>query len=471
MSNKLKEVGLINPEIFRAYDIRGIYPSEFDEQAAYAIARAFVVQQACSKVVLGRDTRLSSEKIAKAVRLGIKDQGACVIDAGKVSTPLFYFAVNSLNRQGLKSSGIMITASHDPKDYNGIKMVNENCMPLKWKGELEKIKELGLKQAFPMPKKRGCIKKRAMDNEYIKFICSHIKTPLRGERIVLDASSGVGAPVYKKILKRLGIKAKTVNTVPDGNFPVHSPNPLDPNSRKEAEEMIKKNSRSADNPFDEYSFGVITDGDGDRCIFIDEKGNYVMPDNIIAAFTFFLTKHNRNAAIAYPCNASRIVADIIRKNNAKGFISKVGRSNLRITAKENDVLFAGEVSGHFFFRELDYFDDGTFAALKLLELLKNERVKLSDLNEEFSKGYSRTGELNFKVKDSAAAMKAIGKSKSLKGGKRSFIDGISIEYSNVWLNARPSNTEPLVRVVIEGKSREEVESLRKKVVKIFGLEK
>ena len=440
---------MVNPKIFKAYDIRGIYPDELNEDIAYKIGQAFVEFTHAKKVVVGRDVRLSSPALSRSLIKGIIDQGADVIDIGVVSTPMLYLAVISYQ----DSCGIMVTASHNPKEYNGFNLCERNTVMLNENTGIKEIRNLVLKGKFEK-KNPGQIIETNFLREYTESILKLVNCQkIKGLKIVIDAGNSVAGLIIPEIFKRIDCGLVPLYFKPDGNFPNHGPNPLDSESLSGLQNVVKK--ECAD-------LGVAFDGDADRLIFVDEKGRCISGDLITALLAKDILKEDRGKKIMYSLNSSRIVRETIQKSGGVPIVSRVGSAFIKDQMRKEKAIFAGEVSGHYYFKTLDYTDNADLVMLKVMEILSKEKKTLSELIRPFKK-YWQSGEMNFEVEDKQAKILEI--EKEYSGGRISHLDGLTVEYKDWWFNIRPSNTEDLLRLVVEaeteGLMKEKVKEIRK----------
>ncbi|MBU0980961.1 MAG: phosphomannomutase/phosphoglucomutase, partial [Nanoarchaeota archaeon] len=346
--------------IFKAYDIRGIYPTELDEEIAYKIARAFVSHLKVTEVVVAMDCRPSSVGLKKSIIKGITDQGADVVDIGLSTTPMYYWAIANYKRQ----SGIMITASHNPKEYNGLKLCKEMAINLHAKLGMPEIKELFEKGEFVDPEKKGTVRKQDALNEYHAFIIKLIgeKLPFK---VAVDCANGMSSldlPVFKK----LNCEVDAIFSELDGTFPNHEADPLKPANTTELQEKIKSG----------YDLGIAFDGDSDRVVFIDENGQRAQTDLIVAVLALKILEKHPGAKIVHDLRTSWIVADVIKEHGGKPLINRVGHSFLKHRMRDEDAAFAGELSGHLFYKDIFYTDNALYSALLVLSVMKETGKKL-----------------------------------------------------------------------------------------------
>jgi phosphomannomutase len=444
--------------IFKAYDIRGLYGEEMDETTAHAIGRAFArvlarlrgKQPGELRIGLGRDMRLTAPSMAAELRDGLTFEGATVLDAGMVATEMLYHLVGSRELDG----GAMVTASHNPKAYTGVKLIREGALALSGDagiGDVRREIEAGLGPApgggsFEQVDIRDDYRERALS-----FIDPGAVKPLR---VVVDGGNGMAGPMVGPILNRLGLDLDEMYFEPDGEFPDHEPNPLLEKNRKLIEERV----RSAD-----ADLGIAWDGDADRCFFIDGEGSFCDGDFVCALLARAALAKNPGATILYDPRSSRAVPDLVAAEGGKSDLSRVGHAFFKIRMREEDAAFGGEVSGHYYFRDFWCADSGTIPALLILELLSKEGRSLRDLMAEFRSRYFISGEINSEVADQEAKMEEI--ADRFSDGELTRLDGISIDYPDWHFNVRPSNTEPLLRLNLESLvSREDMEAKRDEVL-------
>lgn len=435
----------INPSIFKAYDVRGLYPREINEEAVYSIGRAFVarLQKLAGHkrltVLVGSDARASSPQLAKALEKGIAAQGGTIIDMGLASSPMFYFAVNKSKADG----GVMITASHNPPQYNGLKFTSKNAKPIGSGSGLEEIRDSALEARFRPAARREKARKKTFLKEYLNFLLRETKKErFSGLHVAVDNGNGMAGLILPELFKKIkGIKIFPLYFEVDCEFPHHEANPLKEETLKDLKNLIKK--RKAD-------VGIAFDGDGDRVGFLTAHAVSVRADMITALLAKDYLKKHPGAIIAHDVRSSRAVRETILEYGGKPFVSRVGHSFFKRHLWEDGVEFGGELSGHYFFKEFFNADSGIFAMLRVLRILLEEKKPLAELIKPFEK-YAASGEINFDVKDKVGTMKML--EKRFFGGAVSKVDGLSVEYKDWWFNVRPSNTEPLLRLNVEATAR------------------
>ncbi len=443
-----------NPEIFHAYDVRGIYPKEINEEAVYKIAQAYIkVFKPKGAIVLGRDVRLSSPSLWQAAAKGITNAGYDVIDIGTVSTDMMYFSVAYYGYGG----GMTISASHNPREYNGIKFVREKAIAISDDTGLEAIKKQVMKDEEIIEPEKGEIIKKDMWADYIKHCLSFIKTKdLKPMKIVADANFGMSGQVVKQMVKGLPIKITELNFKPDGSFPKGRPDPMIPARRKEVEKLIKK---------EKADWGVAWDADADRCFFFDEKGGFVDAYYVTAILAKHYLKKYPKSKILCDVRLIWAVRDVVKKMHGQLIINKPGHAFIKDTMRKKNIIFGGENSGHYYFKKNFYADNGMIPFLLMWELLSLENKKLSEIADYYRKNYPISGEINTHVNDPDVVIKNA--SKKYKDGKVTHIDGVSVEYKDWRFNLRKSNTEPLIRLNVEGKTQKLVDEKVKEILKII----
>ncbi len=441
---------MINASIFKSYDIRGIYPLELDEETAYRIGGAFVRYTKAKKIAVCRDARLSSPAIFKSLTDGITAQGADVFNLGMFPTELLYFAVGNYDYD----AGIMITASHNPKEYNGLKMVKRSGDFIKIiPGEdIAKAVELGDIRT----EKKGQIEEKNILNDYLSHVFSFVDSnKLKPFKIVIDASNGVAGNSISKIQDKLPIKIIPLNFEPDGNFPNHAPNPLAEGSGDQIRNEIK--NQKAD-------FGFIFDGDADRIFLVDEDGVLVRSDVTILFLAKYFLQKNPGMGIARHVTCSKAIPEFIKKWGGKPIRTKVGFIYIQQGLIENNGIMGGELSGHYCFKDNFYSDSGMIAFLTLLQVISQDGRKVSEMAKEFSP-YAKGPEINFEVENKEKIINLI--KEKYKDGEQDHLDGVTIEYSDWWFNVRPSNTEPLLRLTIEADTPDLLEQKKKELTAVI----
>src|SRR5438093_8444069 len=420
----------IDPNIFKAYDVRGIYPSEINEDGARAIGAGFVSYLKANRIAVGRDMRLSSPSIAAAFIDGATSRGADVVDYGMIPTDMLYFAVARDKHDG----GVQITASHNPKQYNGMKMVRQEAFPLSGEEGLLEIRQMIENNAFPPPaERRGLVTTSDVLDHYVDHVMSFIDpNVIRPFNVVLDAGSGMGGLVAPKMFERLPCKTTTLCFTIDGRFPNHEANPLIEENRRDIVERVV--AEKAD-------VGIAWDGDADRCFFIDGTGEFVSGDFVTALLSeAFLMKHP-GASIIYDLRASHAVKDTVERYGGTALMNRVGHAFIKQRMRESNAIFGGEVTGHYYFRDNFYADNGFIPALLMLELMSKKGASLHELLQPLSSRYFISGEINTKLAGMDLVPAKIDDLAAHYADARQYkLDGISIEYPDWHCNVRPSNT-------------------------------
>jgi phosphomannomutase len=444
--------------IFKAYDIRGLHGSEMDETTAHAIGRAFArvlgrlrgKDPAELRIGLGRDMRLTAPAMAAELRDGLIFEGATVLDAGMVATEMLYHLVGSRQLDG----GAMVTASHNPKAYTGVKLVREGALPLSGDAGIGDVKaeiEAGLGSAPG----GGSLEEVDVWEEFRAHALSFIDPAnVKRMKVVVDGGNGMAGPMVGPILEKLPLELEEMYFEPDGEFPDHEPNPLLEENRRLIMERVT--ATGAD-------LGIAWDGDADRCFFIDASGEFCDGDFICALLARAALAKNPGATILYDPRSSRAVPDLVAAEGGRSDLSRVGHAFFKARMREEGAVFGGEVSGHYYFRDFWNADSGTIPALLMLELLSLDGRGLGELIDEFRSKYFISGEINSEVDDPAAKMAEI--AERYADGTQAHLDGISVDYENWHFNVRPSNTEPLLRLNLESlASREDMERRRDEVL-------
>ncbi len=442
----------VNPSIFKAYDIRGIYPTDLNEDVAYLIGRAFVTFLKADQVIVGRDMRISGPAIFDAVTRGITDQGADVINIGMVSTDQYYFACAELQLPGM-----MVTASHNPKDYSGFKMVRKMPQLLSGDQGIQDLRQLVESEAFPQATRKGNITTRDFKDQFIEKVLSLIDiSAIKPLTVVVDTCNGMVGPILEEVYSHLPVKLIGLYLDPDGNLPNHGLDPLQPENRAELQQRVK--DEGAD-------IGFAFDGDGDRFFSIDDRGDFISGDFLTAIMGNYLLEKYPGSKILYDVRASWAVPDLVSAAGGTPLMERVGHAFIKQRMASENAIFAGEVSGHYYFRDFFFADSGIVPSLYLLEMLSKRNVKMSDLLRELEAKYFITGEINTKVADTEAKLKEL--TERYSDGEQHTMDGISVTYPTWHFNVRPSNTEPLLRLNLEAKTREEMEQRRDEVLGII----
>jgi phosphomannomutase len=451
----------VNPAIFKAYDIRGLYGEEIDADTAVAIGRSFarVIGALEDKPTpelrlgLGRDMRLTAPELAAAYREGMCSEGAAVLDAGQVGTEMLYYLVGSRDLDG----GLMCTASHNPKPYTGAKLVGRGALALSGDAGIGDVRDR-IEAGLGDSPGGGSVEDVSIISEFqeaaLAFIDADAIKPLK---VVVDGGNGMAGPMVGPLLECLGLDLVEAYWKPDGNFPDHEPNPMLPQNREFI--MAEVRRREAD-------LGIAWDGDADRCFFIDEQGAFVDGDFLTALMTASMLEKEPGATVLYDVRASRAVADTAHAAGGRALVNRVGHAFFKARMRAEHAAFGGEVSGHYYFRDFYCADSGTLPALLILELLSLRGARMSELLEPYRSRYFISGEINNEVADPAAKLEEL--SEIYRDGRQSRLDGVSVDYDEWHFNVRQSNTEPLVRLCVESlRSREHMEARRDEILSVI----
>jgi phosphomannomutase len=445
---------VLEPKVFQAYDVRGIYPTELDEAGAYAVGRAYVEQFEPRAIAVGRDMRLSSPTMAAALIEGAADGGADVLDIGMVGTEMVYFAVGELGLDG----GVAVTASHNPRDYTGMKIVRRGALPVGSESGLFDVRDRAVRGAWGEAT-RGTVRTEDLYDRFVERVLSFVDVErIRPLRVVIDAANGMAGAMLPPVLDRLPrVDAVRCHFEPDGAFPNHEPNPLLPENR----EFIVRKTRE-----EGADFGVAYDGDADRCFFVDDTGEFVPGDFTTALFAESILAKEPGGKVIYDVRASWAVPEAIRAAGGEPLVNRVGHAFIKQRMRDEGAVFGGEVSAHYYFREFTQADSGVIPFLLMLELVSVRGQKLSEVLAPFRSRYFLTGEINTRVADVAVKLQEL-KERFGSEGRVSHLDGLSIDAEDWHLNVRPSNTEPLLRLNLEARSADLMEQKRDEVLGII----
>jgi len=448
---------MINTAVFKAYDVRGLYPSEITEDLFHQLGRAFVAYLGPGKYAVTRDMRTSSPSLTQAFIDGAVKQGGHIIDYGLVGTDQMYYAVAADHLDG----GAQITASHNPGEYNGCKMVRKEAFPLSGEAGIKEMKEMIVANAIPArPSTPGSVTHADIMPRYIEHVLSFVdQSNLKPFNVVLDAGSGVAGIVAPKLFDRLPCKTTRLCFEVDGTFPNHEANPLIEENREDiTAEVIRQNA----------DIGIAWDGDADRCFFIDGSGEFIAGDFITALLAEAFLLKSPGETIVYDVRASYAVKDIVAKYGGKALMNRVGHAFIKRRMREENGIFGGEVTGHYYFRDNFYADNGFIPALMILDLMSKKGLSLRDLLKPLREKYFISGEINTKVANMDIAAKKIEELRTIyKAGNPYDLDGISAEYPDWHFNVRQSNTEPLLRLNLEGLTPEIMEKRRDEVLAVI----
>jgi phosphomannomutase len=441
----------ISPDIFKAYDVRGIYPEQLDEEACNRIGRAFVAFTDSDRIVVGHDMRLSSPALSQAFIEGANQQGADVTLIGLCSTDMLYFASGVLDLPGA-----MFTASHNPKEYNGLKFCRRKAAPISIDTGLAAIRDLAMENDFPAASGRGQVERVDMLARYIDHVLTFINaSDLKLLRVVADAGNGMGGLILPALYKRLPCELIGHCFEIDGSFPDHQPDPINPDNIKLLQQWVLQ---------DGGDLGMAFDGDADRVFLVDDKGQPVSGSLTTALIAKRILETHPGEKIIYNCINSWIVPETILEYGGVPIKERVGHSFIKQTMATTGAIFAGEHSGHYYFRDNYRADSGLIASLFILEIVGLEGKPLSEILQPFKKYYD-SGEINSRVRDIPAKLEEI--ARVYADGKIERIDGVTVEYPDWWFNIRPSNTEPLIRLNLEAKTPELMAARRDEVLEVI----
>ncbi|HEX8743002.1 MAG TPA: phosphomannomutase/phosphoglucomutase [Thermoleophilaceae bacterium] len=450
----------IDPSIFKAYDVRGLYPEQMDEEVAYRVGRALARVLADGegkapselRVGLGRDMRLSAPAMAARYADGLRDEGAHVVDVGQVGTEVLYYTVGSRGLDG----GLMCTASHNPAAYTGAKLVKRGAIALSGDSGIAEVARYASEEdPGPPAERRGELEELDAWGDFREAAARFVDMDsIAARKVVLDGGNGMAGPMVGPLLDRLPIEQVQTYWTPDGSFPDHEPNPLLPENRTFVVKKVL--SEGAE-------LGIAWDGDADRCFFIDDTGQFVDGDFLTALLAESIIAKEPGAAILYDVRASRAVRDVVERAGGSAHVNRVGHAFFKTRMRDEGAAFGGEVSGHYYFRDFYCADSGTIPALLILELLSRRGRRMSELLADFRSRYFISGEINSEVADGEARMRQLAERYS--DAEVSWLDGVSVDYEDWHFNVRPSNTEPLLRLNLESLvSPEHMEERRDEVL-------
>ncbi len=444
----------INPNIFKAYDVRGIYGTELTDEAAYAIARAFVQYLGVDRVAVGRDMRVSSPALATAIIRGITDQGADAIDLGMTTTDELYFAVGKFGYP----AGMMITASHNPAQYNGIKMCRAEAVAISSETGGNAIRDLVLSGQVKDPERKGQVHHRDVTDDYINHALSFIDvSKIKPLKVAVDAGNGMAGMIIPRVFQRLPATLVPLYFELDGTFPNHPASPIEPENTAVLRQTVRDQH---------LDMGVAFDGDADRMFLIDEHGNLLGGDMVTALVANSLLRKQPGATILYNLISSRSVPELIERDGGRAVRTRVGHSFIKAQMRQENAIFGGEHSGHFYFRDNWYADSGLIAFLIVLELVSESGKPVSELVAAIDKRF-RSGEINSEVSDQKSKIAEIEEKYRAQGAEIDHLDGITVSFPTWWFNVRPSNTEPLLRLNLEADTRDEMERRRDEVLHLI----
>ncbi len=439
--------------IFKAYDIRGVYKKDLTEEISERIGQAVVQFLKAKRVCVGRDMRVSSPKLFAALTRGMMTKGAEVVDLGLISTPLLYFASTHLAGDGF----VMVTASHNPSEYNGFKVMKPGGIGVAGDSGLKEIEKLAsaAKPGNPKGKLKSYSDLKADYLEYVRGLIADFK-PVRKIKVVVDAGNGMGhieGIMLQQLHEQLDIEVVPLFFEPDGSFPNHEANPIKSENLKALKKAVVENKAD---------FGIAYDGDADRIGLVDEEGIIVPADILLALFSEHYLKLHKGASVVYNIGSSMIVRETVEKAGGKAFVSPVGHTNVKAVMRKQKAVLGGEISGHIFYKEFSNFESTLYSAILLIIILNEKGGKLSRTLKHL-RAYHKIEETNFEVADKDGMLLKVEKAFS-KGAKVSHLDGVLLEYGDAWVGVRKSNTEPLIRVNIEAKSKKRLSELKRKVL-------
>jgi len=448
----------IDPGIFKAYDVRGTYPDQITDDIAYRLGRGVVAVLGADRVAVGRDMRLSSPALAKALLQGITDQGADAVDLGEVSSDELYFAVGKYGYP----AGVMVTASHNPGKYNGIKVCRENAAPVSSTTGFEKIKEMVLSDEYPPATRKGQITQQEVLPGFVTHVLSFLKESQSGEAstlrpmtIVVDAGNGMAGKIVPAVFASLPIKVIPLYFELDGHFPNHPASPIEPENMVDLQKAVREHHAD---------LGAAFDGDADRIFLTNEHGDLVDGSMVTAMVAKNILGKHPGSTILYNLICSRSVPEVIEKAGGTAVRTRVGHSFIKAQMRERNAIFGGEHSGHFYYRDNWFADSGIITLLLVLELLSEEGKSVSDVLKPLDARF-RSGEINSHVADIPGKIEEI--QRRYKDGKIDHLDGITIQYDSWWFNVRASNTEPLIRLNVEADTRDQMEQKRDELLALI----
>ncbi|MFN8512272.1 MAG: phosphomannomutase/phosphoglucomutase [Thermomicrobiales bacterium] len=426
----------MNPGIFKAYDVRGVYPGELNEEIAYQIGRAAVAYLGVEQIAVGRDMRISGPEVAGGLMRGMAHQGADVINLGLTSTDELYFAVGKFGYP----AGVMVTASHNPAEYNGLKMCRAEAFPISDETGLLDMRDMILQDRLPEPTRTGSITDRDVLAAYVEHCLSFIdRAALRPLKVVADAGNGMAGMTLPSVFAQLPCELIPLYFELDGSFPNHEANPIEPENIRDLQNKVRETGAD---------LGVAFDGDADRMFLVDEHGTFVGGDMVTAMVAQRMLARYPGAAIVYNLICSRSVPQTIQAAGGRAIRERVGHSFIKATMRTEDAVFGGEHSGHFYFRDNWYADSGLIAFLTTLELLSAANQSLSGVLKPLDP-FVRSGEINSEVADIKAVLARVEETHRAAGAQIDKLDGLTVEYPDWWFNLRASNTQPLLRLNVE----------------------
>jgi len=453
----------MNPKIFKAYDIRGIYPDDLNEEDAWKIGcgaarflrsllRGYERGLAASQsLCVGRDMRKHCEAIAKALIDGMNSTGTNVIDIGMIDTPQMYFAINHLGTCG----GVQVTASHNPANYNGFKISGLDAKPIGGDTGLKDIEHIAMALLHTKGNVTGSVESKDLTAEYKKHVLKFLRSNVKKLKIAVDASNGMAGKMVPALFDKLPVKIIELNFKHDGTFK-HEPNPLVEGNLAEVKAAVKKNK---------CDFGVCFDGDADRLMMVDEKGKTIGCDLMTALMVPYFLEKEPKSTVVYDLRSSRVVMEEIIKHGGTPRRERVGHAFMKKALRDSHSVFGGELSGHFYYRDNFYADSGMITLVHVINIVSQANVPISELVSPLRR-YHSSGEINFEVENKQAKMDEFARRYS--DGQVDHLDGVTVGYKDWWFNCRPSNTEPLLRLNIEAKSKEMLDEKLSEITEQLG---
>lgn len=442
----------VDPSIFKAYDIRGVFPDPLSVEVAEAVGRAFATLLKPAEVVVGYDMRLSSPDVFAAVVVGLVRQGIDVIDIGMVSTDQYYYSCAVLERPG-----VMVTASHNPPEYSGFKMVRRMPFVLNAEDGIQELRAIVEADAFADSSSRGKVNQRDMSADFVDYVSAMIEpTELKPLRVVADTANGMVGPILSRVFDRLPVELIGMYLEPDGSLPNHGLDPMQEENRRDLQRRVV--AEGAD-------VGFAFDGDGDRFFVIDDRGRFVPGDFLTALLACYLLKREPGGTIIYDVRSSWAVPEMVGAAGGRALVERVGHAFMKPKMFEEKAIFAGELSGHYYLRDFFGADSGIVPALFVLEMLSRRDQKLSQLLGPIEGDHFISWEINSRVDDPQDKIRIL--EQRYADGEITHIDGISVSYPDWHFNVRSSNTEPLLRLNLEGRTRELMESKRDEILAII----
>ena len=436
--------------IFKAYDIRGVYGDVLDERLGALVGAATARCLKAKSLLVSRDMRGSSAPLAQAVIGGILATGCDVLEAGMISTDANYFGIARYGQSG----GIQVTASHNPPEYNGLKISREEAMPVSYESGLAEIERMAL-GAQPAPaQKRGQLEQREVTGDWVEHVLS-FAGDIKPLRVVLDAANGMAGKMLPPVLERLPLKTTRLYFELDGTFPNHEANPLKPENLVALQRAVRE---------EHADLGVAFDGDADRCVLVDDRGAAVSGDLLTALLAGRMLEAGGAAAVVYDLRSSRVVAEEVRKHGGEPIRDRVGHSFIKATMRKHNAVMGGELSGHFYWRDNFFADSGAITMIQVLNILSREGKPLSEIMKPLQR-YHATGEMNFDVADKEAKIAEV--ARKFKDGTQDRLDGLTVDYEHWWFNLRPSNTEPKLRLIVEADTAALMEAKRDAIVRVI----